>query len=155
MRLTRPSDYAIRLMMQLAARPGHASDVAPLCREGGIPPAYGAKVVQALARAGLVVTARGARGGVRLSRLPQGISLLEVVEAVEGPTLFTRCMLWPGECPDPGRCALHPVLDGLRRAVTEYLGGISVAQRAALHRQAEHDDGARQGLDPLAGAASG
>lgn len=136
MRLTRQSDYAIRVAMGLATSPGYASDVATLCRRQGMPAAYGAKVVQALARAGLVVTTRGARGGVRLSRPPEAISLLDVVEAVEGPTVFTRCMLWPGECPEPERCALHPVLDGLRQAVTGYLGAISVAELARRHQLA-------------------
>lgn len=135
MRLSRQSDYAIRVMVELASSPGYASDVPTICRRQRMPEAYGAKVVQALARAGLVVTARGARGGVRLSRPPQEVSLLQVVEAAEGPTVFTRCMLWPGECPPPGRCALHPVLDGLRQAVAGYLGGISLAEMVRRHRE--------------------
>lgn len=135
MRLSRQSDYAIRVMVELASSPGYASDVPTICHRQRMPDAYGAKVVQTLARAGLVVTARGARGGVRLSRQPQEISLLQVVEAAEGPTAFTRCMLWPGECPPPGRCALHPVLDGLRQAVADYLGRISVAELARRQRE--------------------
>ena len=141
MRLSRQSDYAIRVMVELASSRSHASDVPTICRHQRMPEAYGAKVVQALARAGLVVTARGPRGGVRLSRPPEAISLLEVVEAAEGPTVFTRCMLWPGECPPPGRCALHPVLDGLREAVAGYLGGISVAELARRHRALMESDG--------------
>ena len=136
MRLTRQSDYAIRVMLELASSPGHASDVPTLCRRQGMPAAYAAKVVQALARAGLVVTARGARGGVRMSRPPEAVSLLEVVEAAEGPTAFTRCVLWPGECPPPGRCVLHPVLEGLREAVAGYLSRITLAELARRQAQA-------------------
>lgn len=140
MRLSRQSDYAIRIMVELAASPGHASDIPTICRRQRMPQAYAGKVVQALARAGLVVTSRGGRGGVRLSRPPEAISLLQVVEAAEGPTAFARCVLWPGECPPPGQCALHPVLDGLRQAVAGYLGAISVAELARRRPAAEAAD---------------
>ncbi|WP_324717253.1 Rrf2 family transcriptional regulator [Carboxydochorda subterranea] len=130
MRLTRQTDYAIRVALDLAGQPGHGSDVRAIAGRQCVPEAYAAKIVQALARAGLVVTARGARGGVRLARDPAKVTLLEIVEAAEGPTLFTRCMLWPGECPPLAQCALHPILDGLREAVQGYLQSMTLEELA-------------------------
>ncbi|MBE3598752.1 MAG: Rrf2 family transcriptional regulator [Limnochordaceae bacterium] len=74
MRLTRQTDYAIRVALDLAGQPGHGSDVRAIAGRQRVPEAYAAKIVQALARAGLVVTARGARGGVRLARDPAKVT---------------------------------------------------------------------------------
>ncbi|MEW6546605.1 MAG: Rrf2 family transcriptional regulator [Bacillota bacterium] len=121
MRLSRQSDYAIRLVLDLAQQPGHSGDIKGVAARRGAPAPYLAKIAQALARAGLVVATRGARGGIRLARPPARITLHDVVEAVEGPIVYNRCLLWPGEC-DPARpCPLHPVFQGLARTVSDYL----------------------------------
>ena len=65
MRLSRQSDYAIRLVLDLAGQPGHAGDIKGVAARQGAPAPYLAKIAQALARAGLVVATRGARGGIR------------------------------------------------------------------------------------------
>jgi len=137
MRLSRQSDYAIRLVLDLARQPGHAGDIKGVAARQGAPAPYLAKIAQALARAGLVVATRGARGGIRLARPPASITLHDVVEAVEGPIVYNRCLLWPGEC-DPARpCPLHPVLGGLAQTVSDYLKSIDFAHLADLHRASQ------------------
>ena len=93
MRLTRQGDYAVRVMLDLAA---HAQD-APIPRaqiqtRQDVPAAFLAKTVQALARAGLVRTRSGAHGGVTLNAPPEAVTLLQVIEAVEGPIRLNRCV---------------------------------------------------------------
>ena len=83
-RLTRQGDYAVRVMVDLAAR----GPQAPVPRwqiqaRQDVPSAYLAKIVQALARAGLVRTLPGARGGVTLNAPAEAVTLLQVIVAVE------------------------------------------------------------------------
>lgn len=127
MQLSRQADYAIRLLFELAVQPGEVKDVRSIAHSAGVPPAYGAKLIQSLARTGLVRTQRGARGGVWLSRRPEEVTLREVVEAVEGPTVYSRCLLWPGECPADRPCPMHDFLDGLAQAVSGYLASVRLS----------------------------
>jgi Rrf2 family protein len=86
MQLTLRGDYAVRVMVDLAGRPARASvRTAELGRRTGVPRAYLRKVVQDLARAGLIRTRRGMAGGVSLLAEPRGLTLRRVIEAVEGP----------------------------------------------------------------------
>ena len=110
MRLTRQGDYAVRVMLDLAA---HAQD-APIPRaqiqtRQDVPEAFLAKTVQALARAGLVRTRPGAHGGVTLNAPPEAVTLLQVIEAVEGPIRLNRCVEAPSACPRDRFCPVHPV----------------------------------------------
>jgi Rrf2 family protein len=95
-RLTRKADYAVRVIVDLASRPAGA--VVPRARileRQDIPVAYLAKIVQALARAGLVRTLPGPRGGVSLVAPPAQITLRQVVEAVDRPLGLNRGLAQP------------------------------------------------------------
>ncbi|BAS28582.1 RrF2 family transcriptional regulator [Limnochorda pilosa] len=127
MQLSRQADYAIRLLFELAVRPGEVRDVRSIAAASGVPAAYGAKLIQSLARSGLVRTQRGARGGVWLNQKPEEVTLQQVVEAVEGPTVYARCLLWPRECPADRPCPMHDFLDGLSQAVSGYLSSVRLS----------------------------
>jgi Rrf2 family protein len=134
MRLSRQSDYAIRITFAVAQQTGGANtqtDVASIAHQTGIPQAYTAKLVQSLAKAGVLRTQKGPRGGVRLAATAEDITLQQIVEAVEGPTEFARCLLWPGECPPHANCPMHMVLDGLTEVVTRYLSSVTLADLLA------------------------
>ncbi len=99
MRLTRHGDYAVRVMVDLAQH----GDEAPVPRariqeRQDVPAAYLAKIIQMLARAGLVRTQAGARGGVSLAVAPERVTLRQVIEAAEGPIHLNRCVVEPGTC---------------------------------------------------------
>ncbi|MFN3651002.1 MAG: RrF2 family transcriptional regulator [Armatimonadota bacterium] len=97
MQLGQTEDYAVRALVDLAKHPdGRVEDIA---RRTGIPAPHLAKVIQALARAGLVETTRGRRGGVRLLPDPTEIHLRQVVEAMQGPLRFQRCPRRGKGCP--------------------------------------------------------
>ncbi len=131
MRLTRQGDYAVRVMVDLAAQPRDAPvPRARIQARQDVPAAYLAKIVQALARAGLVRTLPGARGGVLLNAAPDAVTLLQVIEAIEGPIHLNRCVTRPGACPRDRFCTVHPVWLRLQALVTRELDAVTIASLA-------------------------
>ena len=131
MQLTLKGDYAVRVVVDLAAQPGDATVKSrDLWRRTGVPPAFLGKIVQALAHAGLVHTRRGALGGVGLLRAPRTISLRDVIEAVEGPIYLNRCLVHPGLCPRDRFCPVHPVWARIQTLVTRELESVCVEKLA-------------------------
>ncbi len=148
MRLTRQGDYAVRVMVDLAAQAGDmAVRREQIQVRQDVPAAYLAKIVQALARAGLVRTRPGAHGGVTLNAPAEQVTLLRVIEAVEGPIRLNRCVEAPGACPRDRFCAVHPVWMRLQALVTRELDGITIA---ALARPASHAGAARTPAECIA-----
>ncbi|MDD2852515.1 MAG: Rrf2 family transcriptional regulator, partial [Desulfuromonadaceae bacterium] len=110
MELTRKGEYAIRGIVYLATRPMDKvcllSDIAAAV---DVPPTFLAKIFQQFSKIGLVRSFRGTGGGFVLGRSPESITLLEVVEAVEGPIIPNRCVSSPSNCERSGLCNVHPV----------------------------------------------
>ena len=128
MELTRKGDYAVRVVVELAREPAGATvRTADLGRRTGVPRAYLTKIIQALAREGLVRTQRGTRGGVALLPRRQAISLRRVVEALEGPIRLNRCLVHPGLCGRTPTCQVHVVWARIQSLVTRELDAVSVA----------------------------
>jgi len=93
MQITRQADYAVRAVLYLAQLgEEQRAATSQIAQEQQIPPSFLAKIVSQLSVAGLLQTSRGARGGVSLARAPELISLLEVVEAIDGPILLNECV---------------------------------------------------------------
>jgi Rrf2 family protein len=74
-----------------------------------IPPSFLAKIISQLSIAGLLNTSRGARGGVSLAREPKEISVLDVVEAIDGPILLNECIGSNKPCVFEDDCLVHPI----------------------------------------------
>src|SRR6266496_3288187 len=93
MQITRQADYAVRAVLHLA-RAGNAerSATSAVAKEQNIPPSFLAKIISQLSIAGLLHSSRGARGGVTLARDPKEITLLEVIEAIDGPIQLNECV---------------------------------------------------------------
>jgi len=110
MQITRQADYAVRAVLHLA-RIGNTERAATstVAREQHIPPSFLAKIISQLSIAGLLHTSRGARGGVTLARDPQDITLLEVVEAIDGPIQLNECVGNDGVCTFDDNCPIKPV----------------------------------------------
>ncbi|HEX6303859.1 MAG TPA: Rrf2 family transcriptional regulator [Anaerolineales bacterium] len=110
MQITRQADYAMRAVLYLAELgPERRAATSQIAEEKRIPPSFLAKIVSQLSVAGLLQTSRGARGGVALARSPEDITLLEVVEAIDGPILLNECVADGGVCVFGDDCALRPV----------------------------------------------
>jgi len=110
MQITRQADYAVRAVLHLA-RMGtdQRSATSQVAQEQRIPPSFLAKIISQLSIAGLLHTSRGARGGVTLARNPKDISLLEVIEAIDGPIQLNECVGENGTCTFDEDCPLRPV----------------------------------------------
>ena len=110
MQITRQADYAVRAVLHLA-RMGNSERAATstVAKEQNIPPSFLAKIISQLSIAGLLHTSRGARGGVTLAREPKDITLLEVVEAIDGPIQLNECVGADGGCHFDGTCPIKPV----------------------------------------------
>ncbi len=111
MQITRQADYAVRAVLYLAKLGSdQRAATSQIAQEQRIPPSFLAKIVSQLSVAGILQTSRGARGGVSLARSPEQISILEVVEAIDGPILLNECVADNGgNCPFGDTCPMQPV----------------------------------------------
>jgi Rrf2 family protein len=110
MQITRQADYAIRAVRYLAKQPDNQrAATSTVAQEMKIPPSFLAKIISQLSIAGLLHTSRGARGGVTLARAAKDITLLDVVEAIDGPILLNECVGDPANCVFEGECPLHNI----------------------------------------------
>ena len=123
MQITRQADYAIRAVRYLAKQ-GSTQRVATstVAREMKIPPSFLAKIISQLSIAGLLNTSRGARGGVSLAREPKEISLLDVVEAIDGPILLNECVGSNKPCVFEKDCLVHPIWLEVQQSLVGRLG---------------------------------
>ncbi|HJW84790.1 MAG TPA: Rrf2 family transcriptional regulator [Anaerolineae bacterium] len=110
MQISKEADYALRAVLYLS-RLGDSHQVATskIAAEQHIPSSFLAKIVSRLSSAGIIRTSRGAHGGVSLARPGQKISVLEVVEAIDGPIALNACVIHAGECTLDSTCTLHDI----------------------------------------------
>ena len=128
---SRSAEYAIRGCVHMAAlAPGEYAMVKNIAAEAGIPSHFLAKILQELARDGFLKSSKGPGGGFRLSQPPPEISMLRIVEAVDGAGRFDRCIGGSPECNDRAPCGMHDSWKVLRSRIIDYLGGTSVADLA-------------------------
>ena len=131
MQITRGTDYAVRLMVHLATLPeGTKVPVAELARVGSAPETFISKLLQRLVRIGMLNSSRGTGGGFMLAIQPQNVTLLDVVEAIEGPLQLNLCL--PGEqtCNRKSFCSVHPVWLEAQTALKNVLQGTSIEKLA-------------------------
>lgn len=132
MQITRQADYAVRAVLHLA-KLGNTERAATssIAEEQHIPPSFLAKIISQLSIAGLLHTSRGARGGVTLGREPKDITLLEVIEAIDGPIQLNECVGEEGLCTFDGECPLRPVWCDAQDELVARLKGTNFAQLMA------------------------
>ena len=152
MRMSDGVEWAVHLCGVLAAAPeGRGLPRAKLAEFHDLPTAYLAKHLQALSRAGIVTSERGAKGGYRLGRAPSKVSLLEIVFAIEGSRPAFRC----AEIRQRGPCAAAPsacrkacpIARAFLAAETAWrqaLAGVTVAEINALAGAEAFDDKRRR-----------
>lgn len=125
--LTRRGDYAVRAMLALARPGADQLTASALAGATAIPPGYVPQVMGDLVRAGLAANRRGRSGGYRLARPADEVSLLEIVEAVEGDGRRRTCVLRGGPCRSDGSCDVHDAFYRAQEAVFGTLRGVSLA----------------------------
>ncbi|MBZ5580009.1 MAG: Rrf2 family transcriptional regulator [Acidobacteriia bacterium] len=136
MQLTRAADYAIRVMIHLAAfAPGTRASRAELAAASECPEQFLSKVLQSLTRAGLVISHRGNTGGFELSPAHRGATMLEIVEAVEGPIRLNVCLGADDDCARQPWCAAYQIWSDAQDALTGVLRKANIAELAEVESQ--------------------
>lgn len=126
------SRYGLRFLVELSQRVNEGPvDLGSIAERQEIPETYLAKLVVPLRNAGIIRSARGAKGGYELARKASQVSVREVVEVLEGRMSLLECTDHPESCARSADCPTLPVWTGLEKAVRDYLEGVSVADVAA------------------------
>ncbi|CAG4970946.1 MAG: SUF system Fe-S cluster assembly regulator [Lysobacter sp.] len=128
LRVTKLTDYATVVLTALAADPRAVLSASELAERAGLEPPTVSKLLKPLAQAGLVEGFRGANGGYRLARPAVSISLIEVVEAMEGPLGMTECSIHTGNCTIEDQCGVRANWRRINDVVVDALRKVTLAQ---------------------------
>lgn len=155
--MSQASGYAATALGYVAAAGGKAVLVKEMAESSDIPPSYLAKIVNSLARKGLVVTQRGIGGGVVLARKATEITLHDICVALDDPSVQAKCILGTAECSDERACPAHRFWVAHREQYTAYLRQMTLADVASFElrrRSRKPGEGRDLGL-PISGPQVG
>ena len=132
LRLSKKADYALIAMKHLAVRPDAASASArEIAEQYDIPVELMAKVLQRLARRGLVTSHQGTRGGYRLAKAPSIISVADIIQAIDGPLTVTACSTDAENCDQYAKCSVRDPLWRIRERIVAALASCSLQEVSA------------------------
>ena len=144
MDISRETDYALRMVAALINHPGDNPSVRSVAEEFGIPYSFAQSIQHSLTEAGVIVSTRGAHGGMYLAIDPDQVTLLDFVQMLQGPVLLSACETCGenGEdCPGKPYCTYDPIWmfaqDNLRKypssfTLREAANGIGLARLRKL-----------------------
>jgi Rrf2 family protein len=136
--LGRKGDYSVRAMLDVARHADQGRRKArEIAAEMDIPQPYVAQILADLVRQGLLSAVAGPTGGYTLSRPASEITLLEVAEAAEGPTILESCVLVGGPCDWTSVCPVHETWSRGQSALTATLAATTFADLVAIDKAME------------------
>ncbi|MGD0443045.1 MAG: Rrf2 family transcriptional regulator [Edaphobacter sp.] len=128
LRLTKKADYGLMALKYLAEQTdGSARSAKDIAEAYHIPPQLLAKILQTLAKAGILVSHAGTNGGYALSRPATEISAFEVIRAIDGPLFITSCITIHGACDLTSTCTIKEPLRKVNDSIKDLLSGIHIA----------------------------
>lgn len=127
LRISKLTDYSIVVLTDMARDAARVHNAAQLASEANIAPPTVSKILKGLARAGLLVSYRGASGGYRLARAPEHISVAAIIDAMEGPISLTECGEADGLCEQEPVCAVRGHWQWINRAIRVALESVTLA----------------------------
>jgi Rrf2 family protein len=141
LRLTKKADYGLMALKYLAEQTAAAQSATPSAHSGAhsakdiaeayhIPPQLLAKILQTLAKAGLLVSHAGTNGGYALARPAKEISAFEVIRAIDGPLFITSCITIHGACDLTSTCTIKEPLRKVNDSIKDLLSGIYISDLA-------------------------
>jgi Rrf2 family protein len=155
LRLTKKADYGLMALKYLAEQTSNSmgSGTQAACAQSArdiakayhIPPPLLAKILQTLARAGLLVSHAGTNGGYALARPANEISAFEVIRAIDGPLFITSCITIHGTCDLAGHCTIKEPLRKVNDSITDMLSRIRVSDLVETPESPHGDEGAAVG----------
>jgi len=144
MQLSRRSDYALRALIYLATRrEGEVTGLPEISRAAKVSRPFLAKILNTLAKRGLVKSHRGIHGGFALARSPSEISFLEVLHAVDGPMCVNLCVGRQGRCDAYRGCLMNPAWHHIQSEIEQVLRSRTIADVLAGRTLPRPDAGAR------------
>lgn len=147
LRLTKKADYGLMAMKYLAEQSGAGAQSAKdIAQAYHIPPQLLAKVLQTLARSGLLISHAGTNGGYALARPAAEITAFETIRAIDGPLFITSCITIHGTCDLAGTCTIKEPLRKVNDSIKEMLSGLRIADLVEQPEETMQGSGA-----PVAG----
>ena len=140
LKLTKKADYGLIALRHLAVAKGHASSRASASAKDiadsyGIPLPLLSKVLQKLARGGLLLSEQGTNGGYRLAREARDISALEAIRVIDGPIILTKCFTEHAGCDQTALCPVREPLRKVHEGILSLLANISLSDLASEEMQ--------------------
>src|SRR5579864_3712644 len=131
LKLSKKSDYALIALKHLATHPDEGScSAADIAELYGISAPLMAKVLQKLARVGLVAARHGSSGGYKLGRDAREITVLDAIHAIDGPISLTSCVTHRGECEQTSMCTIREPLRKVNSSILELLNRVTISEMA-------------------------
>nr|MDD6336036.1 Rrf2 family transcriptional regulator [bacterium] len=130
MQITLEADYALRMMLELAScREGDCLRATELGNMLHVPQRFALKILEKLRQHGLVHSQRGKYGGFMLGKSKSDITVLEIVQAIDGMPAISRCVTNPAECNRnaTGYCAMHRLFKGIQNQVVDSLSAATLS----------------------------
>ncbi len=147
LRLSKKADYALIAMKHLAMRPDSDSVSArEIAEQYDIPIELMAKVLQRLARRGLLASHQGTRGGYRLGRAAAAISVADVIQAIDGPLTVTACSSDSENCDQYGKCSVR---DPLWRIKDRILAALATCSLQEVATESVNDEPPQPPASPI------
>jgi FeS assembly SUF system regulator len=132
--LSKLADYAVIVATHLAGSAAAQVNAVHLAADTRLPPATVAKVLKALARAGIVTAVRGAAGGYRLARPARQVSIAAVVAAIDGAPAMTQCAGMVSPCDRVSFCPTRPHWQRINQAVEQALASVMLDEMVPTYR---------------------
>ena len=129
MRITQESDYALRILHELAKQDG-ITDAKTLSEKTSVTPRFTLKILHKLVRGAIVSSYKGVNGGYKLNRSANEITLKEVIELIDGPIAIARCIGIDEGCSlnqDKAACIYHHIFDAISLDVAKKLSSITIS----------------------------
>ena len=131
MDISRKTDYALRMLAELVREPSGVVSVRSASEQNNVPYSFARSIQRDLVQAGVIESIRGSRGGMRLVADPSTVTLLDVVEAVQGPLAISGCAAAGpdgGACPRATVCGYNPIWRGAQELLDSYLSSVTLAE---------------------------
>ncbi|MFY9188160.1 MAG: Rrf2 family transcriptional regulator [bacterium] len=129
--IRRHTDYALRALVYLASRPNQVVTAGEIAESEDVPVEFLQKIMQRFVKTGIVKSYRGAQGGFALAKEASEITLLEMVETMQGPVVMNRCFLGKDGCPRAPECSLKDSWTHMEKKLAAYMAGITLHDLAA------------------------
>lgn len=143
LRLTKKADYGLMALKYLAEQEGAGAQSAKDIAEAyHIPPQLLAKILQTLAKSGLLVSHAGTNGGYALARPATEITAFETIRAIDGPLFITSCITIHGTCDLAGHCTIKEPLRKVNDSIKDMLSQLRIADLAERPGESAQQTGA-------------